>query len=72
MLASYDMGDDTKGLIGVVGPTRMDYSTVAAKLGLIANALSERLGAGGAPPRGLDNKLIIKEIKEGPNEQHER
>ena len=72
VLASYDMGDDTKVLIGVVGPTRMDYSTVAAKLGLIANALSERLGAGGAPPRGLDNKLIIKEIKEGPNEQHER
>ena len=54
------MGGDTKGLIGVVGPTRMDYSAVAAKLSLIARALSERLGGGIAPPPGLDNKLIIK------------
>ena len=68
VLASYDMGDNTKGLIGVVGPTRMDYSTVAAKLGLIAKALSERLGGGIAPPKGLDNKLIIKE---DTNEQQE-
>lgn len=68
VLASYDMGDDTKGLIGVVGPTRMDYSSVAAKLGLIAKALSERLGGGAAPPKGLDNKLIIKE---DTNEQQE-
>ncbi len=72
VLASYDMGDDTKGLIGVVGPTRMDYSTVAAKLGLIARALSERLGAGSQPPPGLDNKLIIKEIKEDSHGQHEQ
>ena len=72
VLASYDMGDDTKGLIGVVGPTRMDYSAVAAKLGLIARALSERLGAGSQPPPGLDNKLIIKEIKEDSNGQHEQ
>ena len=60
VLASYDMGGDTKGLIGVVGPTRMDYSAVAAKLSLIARALSERLGGGEAPPPGMDNKLIIK------------
>ena len=72
VIASYDMGDDTKGLIGVVGPTRMDYSTVAAKLALIAKVLSERLGAGSQPPPGLDNKLIIKEIKEDSNEQHEK
>ena len=72
VIASYDMGDNTKGLIGVVGPTRMDYSTVAAKLGLIARALSERLGSGALPPRGLDNKLIIKELKEDSNGQHEQ
>ena len=72
VIASYDMGDNTKGLIGVVGPTRMDYSTVAAKLGLIARALSERLGPGALPPRGLDNKLIIKELKEDSNGQHEQ
>ncbi|MFR3288824.1 MAG: hypothetical protein ACLTSG_00085 [Lachnospiraceae bacterium] len=43
-----------------MGPTRMDYSAVAAKLSLIARALSERLGGGEAPPPGMDNKLIIK------------
>ena len=28
VIASYDAGDNTRGLIGVVGPTRMDYSAV--------------------------------------------
>jgi len=60
VLASYDAGDNTRGLIGVVGPTRMDYSSVAAKLSLIAAALSSRLGGGSAPPPGLNDKLIIK------------
>ncbi len=60
VIASYDMGDNTKGLIGVVGPTRMDYSAVAAKLSFLAAGLSRRLGAGGAPPSGMHNKLIIK------------
>ena len=53
IVASYDAGDNTKGLIGVVGPTRMDYSKVAAKLSLIASALSARLGGGSEPPPGL-------------------
>ena len=54
------MGGDAKGLIGVVGPTRMDYSSVAAKLGMIAEMLSQRFGRGSVPPPGLDNKLVIK------------
>lgn len=60
VIASYDMGDNTKGLIGVVGPTRMDYSAVAAKLSFLAAGLSRRLGGGAAPPSGMHNKLIIK------------
>lgn len=60
VIASYDAGDNTKGLIGVVGPTRMDYSAVAAKLSFLAKRLSDRLGEGEAPPRGMHNKLIIK------------
>ncbi|MCL2392094.1 MAG: heat-inducible transcriptional repressor HrcA [Oscillospiraceae bacterium] len=36
----YDVGDDLQGLIGVVGPTRMEYSKVAAKLSYIAQGLS--------------------------------
>lgn len=60
IIASYDAGDNTRGLIGVVGPTRMDYSAVAAKLSALAAGLSRRLGGGEAPPEGLHNKLIIK------------
>ena len=44
----------------MVGPTRMDYSKVAAKLSFIAAGLSKLLGGGTLPPPGLDNKLIIK------------
>ena len=68
VIASYDAGDNTRGLIGVVGPTRMDYSAVAAKLSFLAAGLSRRLGGGEAPPEGMHNKLIIKEIEDG----HER
>ena len=60
IVASYDAGDGTKGLIGVVGPTRMDYSIIAAKLSFLAEGLSKRLGGGSAPVQGMHNKLIIK------------
>ena len=60
VIASYDAGDNMRGLIGVVGPTRMDYSAVAAKLSFLAAGLSKRLGGGEAPPEGMHNKLIIK------------
>ena len=60
VIATYDAGDNTKGLIGIVGPTRMDYSTVAAKRRFLAAGLSRRLGSGEAPPEGMHNKLILK------------
>ena len=60
IVASYDAGDNTRGLIGIVGPTRMDYSAIATKLGMLAAGLSKRLGGGEAPPEGMHNKLIIK------------
>ena len=52
ILAKYDAGDGVEGLIGVVGPTRMDYSVLAAKLSYIAEGLSKALagGASGALP----------------------
>ena len=68
VIASYDAGDNTRGLIGVVGPTRMDYSAVAAKLSFLAEGLSRRLGGGEAPPEGMHNKLIIK----GDNDNEHR
>lgn len=60
IVASYDAGDGTRGLIGVVGPTRMDYSLIASKLSFLAQGLSKRLGGGEAPVEGMHNKLIIK------------
>ncbi len=44
VLASYDIGDGMKGVIGVVGPTRMDYARVAAKLSCVAENLSQLFG----------------------------
>lgn len=60
VIARYKVGDNMKGIIGVVGPTRMDYSSVAAKLRYIAEGLSRLLGMQDAPP-GFD-KLQIKEM----------
>ena len=50
VLASYDIGDGLKGVIGVVGPTRMDYGKVAAKLSYVADGLPERFGQNELPP----------------------
>ncbi len=60
VMASYDAGGGMRGYIGVVGPTRMDYSSVAAKLSYIAAGLS-RILAGSDAPEGLNNKLVLKE-----------
>ncbi len=60
VIARYNVGDNMKGIIGVVGPTRMDYSGVAAKLRYIAEGLSRLLGMQDAPP-GFE-KLQIKEM----------
>jgi len=60
VMASYDAGGGMRGYIGVVGPTRMDYSSVAAKLSYIAAGLS-RVLAGTDAPEGLNNKLVLKE-----------
>jgi heat-inducible transcriptional repressor len=38
VIASYDIGDNMRGLIGVVGPTRMDYARVAARLSYLPTA----------------------------------
>lgn len=58
VIARYDVGDNMHGIIGVVGPTRMDYSAVAAKLSYLAAGLSRILGTI-EPPPGF-GKLQIK------------
>ena len=50
IVARYDAGDNMQGLIGVVGPTRMDYSKVAARLNYIARGLSWLLSGSDKPP----------------------
>ena len=50
VLASYDIGDGLRGVIGVVGPTRMDYGKVAAKLSYVADGLSKLFGQNELPP----------------------
>jgi len=60
VIARYNAGDNMRGIIGVVGPTRMDYSAVAAKLSYLAAGLSRLMGMPEAP-RGFE-KLQIKEM----------
>lgn len=51
VVASYDIGDDMRGLIGVVGPTRMDYAAVAARLSGFAEGLTRLFGKRDLPPK---------------------
>ena len=46
MAVRYEAGDGMQGLIGVVGPTRMEYSKVASKLAYIAQGISWLLSGG--------------------------
>ena len=56
MAVRYDAGGDMQGLIGVVGPTRMDYSKVAARLSYIAQGLSWLLTGGDLVKINADGK----------------
>ena len=46
VMASYDIGEGMRGVIGVVGPTRMDYAKVTARLNYFAESLSKMFGKG--------------------------
>ena len=56
VVASYDIGDGMRGLVGVVGPTRMDYATVTARLAYFAETMTKLFGKGLPPPGESDNK----------------
>lgn len=49
IMARYDIGDNMQGVIGVVGPTRMDYAKLAARLSYFAEGLSRMFGKGELP-----------------------
>ena len=50
VVASYDIGDGMRGLVGVVGPTRMDYATVTARLSYFAESMAKMFGKNELPP----------------------
>ena len=56
VIASYDIGENMRGLVGVVGPTRMDYAAVAARLSYFAESLSRMFGKQQLPPGEENNK----------------
>ena len=55
IMASYDIGGGMQGVIGVVGPTRMDYADLAARLSYFADGLSRMFGKGEIPPPAGEN-----------------
>ena len=67
MTVRYDAGDDMQGLIGVVGPVRMDYSKVAAKLLYIAQGLSRVLIGEHTARIDMDSDADINKIANSLN-----
>ncbi|MBR2132749.1 MAG: heat-inducible transcription repressor HrcA [Oscillospiraceae bacterium] len=57
VVASYDIGDNMRGLIGVVGPTRMDYAKVSARLSYFAESLTKMFGKNNQLPPKEDTTL---------------
>ena len=49
VMTKFDIGDGLQGMIGVVGPTRMDYAKVTARLSYFAESLSKMFGKPEAP-----------------------
>ena len=64
ILAKYNAGDGMQGIVGVVGPTRMDYSKVAAKLSYIADVLSKAIANSSDTALPGFGKLMIKDKNE--------
>lgn len=56
VVASYDIGDGMRGVVGVVGPTRMDYAKITARLSYFAEGLSRMFGQGTLPSGSGDKE----------------
>lgn len=55
IMARYDIGDNMQGVIGVIGPTRMDYAKLAARLSYFAEGLSRMFGKTELPETGTND-----------------
>ena len=60
VMTKFDIGDGMQGMIGVVGPTRMDYAQVTARLSYFAESLSK-----------MFNKPEQVQLPEGVKEESE-
>ncbi len=60
VMASYDIGEGLRGVIGVVGPIRMDYAKITARMTYFAESLSRMFGK----DEFIKEKNIKKEEKE--------
>ena len=56
VITKFDIGDGMQGVIGVVGPTRMDYAKITARLSYLAEGLSRLFGQGELPQGRDDEK----------------
>ncbi len=58
VMTKFDIGDGMQGMIGVVGPTRMDYAKVTARLSYFAESLSKMFAKPEQPqlPEAQENK----------------
>ena len=57
VMTKFDIGDGMQGLIGVVGPTRMDYAQITARLSYFAENLSRMFQKNQTPAlEGPDDK----------------
>lgn len=50
VMTRFDIGDGMQGLLGVVGPTRMDYAQITARLSYFAEGLGRMFGKSELPP----------------------
>ena len=58
VMTKFDIGDGLQGMIGVVGPTRMDYAKVTARLSYFAESLSKMFAKPEQPqlPKATDEE----------------
>ena len=56
VMTRFDIGDGMQGLIGVLGPTRMDYAQITARLSYFAEGLGRMFGKNELPPARQDTK----------------
>ena len=56
VMTKFDIGDGMQGMIGVVGPTRMDYAKVTARLSYFAESLSKMFAKPEHPQLPESNK----------------